>query len=70
MNGKQFVKGMAVVGGLVGYSYVVHKVSFWAGRFVGWFDAAKIIVETAKDMEKEKEEKSDRTSYSRYAKSE
>lgn len=55
MNGKQFMKGVAIVGGLVGYSYVVHKVSFWGGRFVGWFDAAKVIVEEAKDKEKKKD---------------
>ena len=52
MNGKKFMKGVAIVGGLVGYSYVVHKVSFWGGRFVGWYDAAKVIVEAAKDKEK------------------
>ena len=52
MSGKQFMKFLAVAGGLVGYSYVVHKVSFWGGRFVGWYDAAKVIVEAAKDKEK------------------
>ena len=52
MSGKQFMKVMTIVGGLVGYSYVVHKVSFWGGRFVGWFDAAKVIVEAAKGMDK------------------
>ena len=67
MNGKQFMKGVAIVGGLVGYSYVVHKVSFWGGRFVGWFDAAKVIVEAEKDMDEEKE--ANKVSYSRYTKS-
>ena len=52
MNGKTFTKYLVIVSGLVGYSYVVHKLSFWGGRFVGWFDAAKVIVEAAKDMEK------------------
>lgn len=68
MNGKQFMKVMTIVGGLVGYSYVVHKVSFWGGRFVGWYDAARVIVEAAKDMDEEKKE-ADKVSYSHYAKS-
>ena len=53
MNGKQFAKGLAIIGGLLGYSYALHKISFWGGRVIGWCDAVKVVVEAAKEIDKE-----------------